>query len=95
MISTSKLFTLISLSVMILFSSVILVQQIYEYRTSLSLSDQLQIKSEELSFQTNILLEEISFFRNQTNLRKVAIETLNMHSPSSSEKIIIFKEREK
>ena len=80
MISTSKLFTLISLSVMILFSSVILVQQIYEYRTSLSLSDQLQIKSEELSFQTNILLEEI--------------ETLNMHSPSSSEKIIIFKERE-
>jgi len=72
-----------------------LVQQIYEYRTSISLSDQLQITSEELSFQTNILLEEISFFRNQTNLRKVAIETLNMHFPSSSEKIIIFKEREK
>ena len=95
MISTSKLFTLISLSVMILFSCIILVQQIYEYRISLSLSDQLQIKSEELSIQTNILLEEISFFRNQTNLRKVAIETLHMHSPSSSEKIIIFKEREK
>lgn len=94
MISTSKLIILISLSVMILFSSVILVQQIYEFRTSLSLSDELQIKSEELSFQTNILLEEISFFRNQTNLRRVAIETLSMHSPSSSEKVIIFKERE-
>ena len=57
-------FKLLSLSFLILIlfaSSLLLVLQTYEYRSSFSSLENLKLEKEELSFQANILLEEVKF----------------------------------
>ena len=48
---------------------------------------------EDLSFQSNILLEDIGYYKNQTNIHTVAKEKLNMRIPTKSEKILILLEK--
>ena len=77
-------FKLLSLSFLILIlfaSSLLLVLQTYEYRSSFSSLENLKLEKEELSFQSNILLEEVKFSNNQISLRKLASENLGMVLP--------------
>ena len=77
-------FKLLSLSFLILIlfaSSLLLVLQTYEYRSSFSSLENLKLEKEELSFQANILLEEVKFSNNQISLRKFASENLGMVLP--------------
>ena len=62
----------------------------YEFRIISGKIDQLKIEAKELSFRSNILLEEVEYFRNQTTLGQTARESLGMRPPKTSEKIIIF-----
>ena len=62
-------------------SSLLLVLQTYDYRSSFSSLENLKLEKQELSFQSNILLEEVKFSNNQISLRKFASENLGMVLP--------------
>ena len=75
-------FLSLSFLILILFaSSLLLVLQTYDYRSSFSSLENLKLEKEELSFQSNILLEEVKFSNNQISLRKFASEKLGMVLP--------------
>ena len=75
-------FLSLSFLVLILFaSSLLLVLQTYDYRSSFSSLENLKLEKEELSFQSNILLEEVKFSNNQISLRKFSSENLGMVLP--------------
>ena len=70
-------------------SSLIVIWQTYEYKIAFSLVDDLKINNNELSFQSNILIEEVQYSRNQLTLRRVAQNNLGMRAPKLSEKVTI------
>jgi len=90
---SKRIITLISFVFALVVSSIFLVKQIYEFRISNAKVDSLLTNIEELSFQSNILIEDISYYKNQTNILTVAKEKLNMRAPIKSEKIIILLEK--
>ncbi len=79
----------VSLSILAVLGSLIAIWQTYEYKIAFSLVDDLKIKNNELSFQSNILIEEVQYYRNQLTLRRVAQNNLGMRAPKLSEKVII------
>jgi cell division protein FtsL len=79
----------VSLSILAVLGSFIAIWQTYEYKIAFSLVDDLKIKNNELSFQSNILIEEVQYSRNQLTLRRVAQNNLGMRAPKLSEKVII------
>ena len=87
--SVIKTSLLVSLSIIAISSSLMVIWQTYEHKIAFSLVDDLKINNSELSFQSNILIEEVQYFRNQLTLRRVAQNNLGMRSPSLNEKIII------
>ena len=76
-------------------SSIYLVSQVYDFRISFSEIEELNQKQEELSFQSNLLLNEVENYRNQLTIRKIATESLGMRSPLLKERITIFRELSK
>tara|TARA_Y100000590_G_scaffold9332_1_gene11504 strand:+ start:149 stop:436 length:288 start_codon:yes stop_codon:yes gene_type:complete len=90
---SKKAITLSTLVLSIVISSVFLIKQIYEFRTSNAKVYSLVTSIEELSFHSNILIEDISYYKNQTNILTVAKEKLNMRIPTKSEKILILSEK--
>ena len=74
---------------MALSSSLMVIWQTYEYKIAFSLVDDLKISNSELSFQSNTLIEEVQYSRNQLTLRRVAQNNLGMRAPRINEKIII------
>ena len=79
----------VSLSILAVSGSLIVIWQTYEYKIAFSLVDDLKINNNELSFQSNILIEEVQYSRNQLTLRRVAQNNLGMRAPKLSEKVII------
>ena len=79
----------LSLSVLAISGSLMTIWQTYEYKIAFSLVDDLKISNNEISFQSNILIEEVQYSRNQLTLRRVAQNNLGMRGPKLSEKIII------
>ena len=76
-------------------SSIYLVAQVYDFRVTFSEKDKVNNKYESLSFKSNLLLNEVVYFRNQLTIRKVATEKLGMRSPSLSDQILITNESSK
>lgn len=79
----------LSLSILAISGSLMTIWQTYEYKIAFSLVDDLKINNNELSFQSNILIEEVQYSRNQLTLRRVAQNNLGMRAPRLSEKVII------
>ena len=79
----------VSLFILAVLGSLIVIWQTYEYKIAFSLVDDLKINNNELSFQSNILIEEVQYSRNQLTLRRVAQNNLGMRAPKLSEKVII------
>ena len=79
----------VSLSILAVLGSLIVIWQTYEYKIAFSLVDDLKINNNELSFQSNILIEEVQYSRNQLTLRRVAQNNLGMRAPKLSEKVTI------
>ena len=76
-------------------SSIYLVSQVYDFRISFSEIEELNQKQEELSFQSNLLLNEVENYRNQLTIRKIATDNLGMRSPLLKEQVIVFREDSK
>jgi len=90
MLKMKHKFTSIFLLVIFSFmSSYFLVLQIYEHRSTFALLESLKLKKEELSFQSNILIEEVQFSKNQISLRKYATESLGMRTPNLDERVYL------
>ena len=76
-------------------SSIYLVSQVYDFRISFSEIEELNQKQEELSFQSNLLLNEVENYRNQLTIRKIATDNLGMRSPLLKEQVTVFREDSK
>ena len=88
MLSYRLTFILISSLALIAFvSSYKLVLQIYDHRDTFSNLETLKLKKEELSFQSNILIEEVQYNKNQISLRKFASENLGMIIPDNQQRV--------
>ena len=88
MLSYRLTFILISLLALLAFvSSYKLVLQIYDHRDTFSNLETLKLKKEELSFQSNILIEEVQYYKNQISLRKFASENLGMIIPDNQQRV--------
>ena len=88
-----KIFILTSFSLTLFISALYFIGQTYDYRKSYSNLDSLRSINSDLSFKENILIEEIEYLRNQTNLRKLASEGLGMKPPKATEKKFIILAR--
>ena len=71
------------------FSCCQLVIQTYEHRNTFANLEKLKLKNEELSFQSNILIEEVKYFNNQISLRKYASENLGMVTPDLKDRVFL------
>ena len=92
MLSYKLTFILISLLALLAFvSSYKLVLQIYDHRDTFSNLETLKLKKEELSFQSNILIEEVQYYKNQISLRKFASENLGMIIPDNQQRVYISR----
>ena len=76
-------------------SSIYLVSQVYDFRISFSEIEELNQKQEELSFQSNLLLNEVENYRNQLTIRKIATDHLGMRPPLLKEQVTVFREDSK
>ena len=82
----------ISLLVSISFlSSYKLVLQTYEHRTLFAELEKLRLEKEELSFQSNILIEEVKYYKNHISLRKYASEKLGMVIPRDKDRVYLTR----
>jgi len=91
MLDIKKSLVILSLFFGVMFSSIYLVLQTYDYRVTFSEKEKLNKQYESLSFKLNLLLNEVEYFRNQLTIREVATEKLGMRSPSLNEQIIIHQ----
>lgn len=92
MLSYRLAFILISLLALLAFvSSYKLVLQIYDHRDTFSNLETLKLKKEELSFQSNILIEEVQYYKNQISLRKFASENLGMIIPDNQQRVYVSR----
>ena len=92
MLSYRLTFILISLLSLLAFvSSYKLVLQIYDHRDTFSNLETLKLKKEELSFQSNILIEEVQYYKNQISLRKFASENLGMIIPDNQQRVYVSR----
>ena len=85
---------IVFISVLILgsfISGLFLIFQTYEFRVSFSQIEKLNKTSEDLSFKSNLLLNEVEYFRNQIAIRKIATEGLGMISPQTNSQVIIYR----
>ena len=92
MLSYRFAFILISsFALLALVSSYKLVLQIYDHRDTFSNLETLKLKKEELSFQSNILIEEVQYYKNQISLRKFASENLGMIIPDNQQRVYVSR----
>ena len=92
MLSYRLTFILISLLALLAFvSSYKLILQIYDHRDTFSNLETLKLKKEELSFQSNILIEEVQYYKNQISLRKFASENLGMIIPDNQQRVYVSR----
>ena len=92
MLSYRLTFILISsLALLGFVSSYKLVLQIYDHRDTFSNLETLKLKKEELSFQSNILIEEVQYYKNQISLRKFASEKLGMIIPDNQQRVYVAR----
>ena len=85
-------FKFISLTILMalsFFSCYQLVMQTYEHRSTFADLEKLKLENEELSFQSNILIEEVKYFNNQISLRKYASENLGMVTPDLKDRVFL------
>ena len=86
----------ISLLVSISFlSSYKLVLQTYEHRTLFAELENLRLEKEELSFKSNILIEEVKYYKNHISLRKYASEKLGMVFPKDKDRVYLTRRIDK
>ena len=66
-----------------------LILRTYEYKIAFSLLDELKLKTELLTSNTNLYIEQIEEDRNQISIRKVATTNLGMITPNKNDLRIV------
>ena len=87
----SKITSITMLATLAFVSAYKLVLQTYDHRNTFSNLESLKLKKEELSFQSNILIEEVQYYKNQISLRKFAYENLGMIVPDNQHRVYISR----
>ena len=87
----NKIFIISLLIATSFISSYKLLIQTYDHRTAFAQLEKLTLEKEDLSFQSNILIEEVKYFNNQISLRKFASENLGMITPNIEERIYLTR----
>tara|TARA_A100001011_G_scaffold352553_1_gene393412 strand:+ start:327 stop:617 length:291 start_codon:yes stop_codon:yes gene_type:complete len=72
-------------------SSYKLILQTYEHRSLFAELENLRLEKDELSFQSNILIEEVKYYKNHISLRKYASENLGMIIPKDKDRVYITR----
>lgn len=88
-INTSKIISIILLIVFTFLSLLALILRTYEYKIAFSLLDELKLKKELLTSNTNLYIEQIEEDRNQISIRKIATTNLGMITPNKNEVRIV------
>tara|TARA_B100000886_G_scaffold325103_1_gene270378 strand:+ start:168 stop:458 length:291 start_codon:yes stop_codon:yes gene_type:complete len=83
-----SIFILVSFSFL---SSYKVVLQTYEHRSLFAELENLKLEREELSFQSNILIEEVKYYKNHISLRKYASEKLGMVIPQDKDRLYLTR----
>ena len=83
-----SIFILVSFSFL---SSYKVVLQTYEHRSLFAELENLKLEREELSFQSNILIEEVKYYKNHISLRKYASEKLGMVIPKDKDRLYLTR----
>ena len=89
---------LISISLLVsvsFLSSYKLVLQTYEHRALFAELENLRLEKEELSFQSNILIEEVKYYKNHISIRKYAAEKLGMVIPGYKDRVYLTRRIDK
>ena len=87
-------YKLISISLLVsisFLSSYKLILQTYEHRSLFAQLENLRLEKEELSFQSNILIEEVKYYKSHISLRKYASETLGMVIPKDKDRFYLIR----
>ena len=92
MINIRKQLLFIGLVFGLMASSIQLIVNIYDYRVTFSEIEKFNKKYEDLSFKSNLLLNEVEYFRNQLTIREVATGKLGMRSPKLKEQVVIHRQ---
>ena len=87
-----SVFLLVSISFL---SSYKLILQTYEHRSLFAQLENLRLEKEELSFQSNILIEEVKYYKNHISLRKYASEKLGMVIPKDKDRVYLTRRIDK
>ena len=87
-----SVFLLVSISFL---SSYKLILQTYEHRALFAELENLRLEKEELSFQSNILIEEVKYYKNHISLRKYASEKLGMVIPKDRDRVYLTRRIDK
>lgn len=77
------------LAVFTFVSLLTLILRTYEYKIAFSLLDELKLKTELLTSNANLFIEQIEEDRNQISIRKTATESLGMITPDKNELYIV------
>ena len=92
MINIRKQLLFIGLVFVMMDISIKLIDHIYDYRVTFSEIEKFNKKYEDLSFKSNLLLNEVEYFRNQLTIREVATEKLGMRSPRVKEQVVVHRQ---
>ena len=87
-----SIFLLISISFL---SSYKLVLQTYEHRALFAELENLRLEKEELSFQSNILIEEVKYYKNQISIRKYDSKKLGIVIPKFKDRVYLTRRIDK
>ena len=72
-----------------------MIMQTHDHRNTFANLENIRLEKEELSFQSNILIEEVKYFKNQISMRRFASDNLGMIIPSDTDRNYIVRSLQK
>jgi len=91
----SKVIVISFLFIASFFSTYKMIMQTHDHRNTFANLENIRLEKEELSFQSNILIEEVKYFKNQISMRRFASDNLGMIIPSDTHRKYIVRSLQK
>ena len=91
----SKIIVISFLLIASFFSTYQMIMQTHDHRNTFANLENIRLEKEELSFQSNILIEEVKYFKNQISMRRFASDNLGMIIPSDADRNYIVRSLQK
>ena len=91
----SKIIVISFLLIASFFSTYQMIMQTHDHRNTFANLENIRLEKEELSFQSNVLIEEVKYFKNQISMRRFASDNLGMIIPSDTDRNYIVRSLQK